>query len=42
MVFPLYIWLLFAAALAISAIGFKRYVWFISWAMVFPSRGKES
>ncbi len=30
MVFPLNIWLLFAVALAISAIGFKRYVWFIS------------
>lgn len=30
MVFPQYIWWLFAAAMVISAIGFKNYVWFIS------------
>ena len=30
MVFPLYFWLLFAAAMLISSIGFKKYVWFIS------------
>ena len=30
MVFPLYFWLLLAAALLVSSIGFKKYVWFIS------------
>ena len=30
MVFPLYFWLLFAAAMLVSSIGFKNYVWFIS------------
>ena len=30
MVFPGYFWLLFAAAMLVSAIGFKKYVWFIS------------
>ena len=30
MVFPYQFWLLFAAAMVISAIGFKNYVWFIS------------
>lgn len=30
MVFPTFFWLLFAAALLVSAIGFKKYVWFIS------------
>ena len=30
MVFPLNFWLLFAAAMIISSIGFKNYVWFIS------------
>ena len=30
MVFPVYFWVLFAAAMLISAIGFKKYVWFIS------------
>ena len=30
MVFPAYFWLLFAVAMAVSAIGFKKYVWFIS------------
>lgn len=30
MVFPTYIWLLLAAALIVSSIGFKNYVWFIS------------
>lgn len=40
MVFPPYIWLLFAAALAISAIGFKRYVWFISLGYGFSIAGE--
>ncbi len=39
-VFPLNIWLLFAAALAISAIGFKRYVWFISLGYGFSIAGE--
>lgn len=30
MTFPTYIWLILAAALVVSAIGFKKYVWFIS------------
>lgn len=30
MVFPVYIWALLAAAVLVSAIGFKNYVWFIS------------
>ena len=30
MVFPTAFWLLFAAAMVISSIGFKNYVWFIS------------
>lgn len=30
MVFPTYFWLLFAAAMLVSSIGFKNYVWFIS------------
>ena len=30
MAFPVYFWLLFAVAMAVSAIGFKKYVWFIS------------
>lgn len=30
MVFPLNFWLLFAACMLVSAIGFKNYVWFIS------------
>ena len=30
MVFPMYFWLLFAAAMLISAIGFKKFIWFIS------------
>ena len=30
MVFPVYFWVLFAAALLVSSIGFKNYVWFIS------------
>ena len=30
MVFPFYFWLLFAAAMLVSSIGFKNYVWFIS------------
>jgi len=30
MVFPVSFWLLFAAAMLVSSIGFKKYVWFIS------------
>lgn len=30
MVFPTTIWILFAVALLVSAIGFKKYIWFIS------------
>ena len=30
MVFPVNFWLLFAAAMVISSMGFKKYVWFIS------------
>ena len=30
MTFPTAIWLLFAAAMVISSIGFYKYVWFIS------------
>ena len=30
MVFPVSIWILFAIALVVSALGFKKYVWFIS------------
>ena len=40
MVFPLYFWLLFAAALLISAIGFKKYVWFISLGYGFSIAGE--
>ena len=40
MVFPLYFWLLFAAALLISAIGFKNYVWFISLGYGFSIAGE--
>ena len=41
MVFPLYFWLLFAAAMLISSIGFKKYVWFISLGYGFPSPAKD-
>ena len=40
MVFPLYFWLLFAAALLISSIGFKKYVWFISIGYGFSIAGE--
>ena len=30
MAFPVYFWLLFAVAMVVSSIGFKKYVWFIS------------
>ena len=40
MVFPLNFWLLFAAAMAISAIGFKNYVWFISLGYGFSIAGE--
>ena len=40
MVFPYYIWILFATALLISAIGFKKYVWFISLGYGFSIAGQ--
>ena len=40
MVFPLNFWLLFAAALLISSIGFKKYIWFISIGYGFSIAGE--
>ena len=40
MVFPLNFWLLFAAAMLISSIGFKNYVWFISIGYGFAIAGE--
>ena len=40
MVFPIYLWVMFAAALVISAIGFKKYVWFISLGYGFSIAGE--
>ncbi|MBQ3090122.1 MAG: DUF1295 domain-containing protein [Oscillospiraceae bacterium] len=40
MVFPLNFWLLFAAAMIISSIGFKNYVWFISLGYGFSIAGE--
>lgn len=40
MVFPVYFWLLLAAALLISSIGFKKYVWFISLGYGFSIAGE--
>ena len=40
MVFPLNFWLLFAAAMVISSIGFKKYVWFISLGYGFSIAGE--
>ena len=40
MVFPVEFWLLFAAAMVISAIGFKNYVWFISLGYGFSIAGE--
>ena len=40
MVFPMYFWLLFAAAMIISSIGFKNYVWFISLGYGFSIAGE--
>ena len=40
MVIPLYFWLLFAAAMIISSIGFKNYVWFISLGYGFSIAGE--
>ena len=40
MVFPEYFWLLFAAAMLISSIGFKNYVWFISLGYGFSIAGE--
>ena len=39
MVFPVEFWVLFAAAMLISAIGFKNYVWFISLGYGFSIAG---
>jgi len=39
MAFPAYIWLLFAAAMAISSIGFYKYVYFISLGYGFSIAG---
>ena len=38
--FPATVWLLFAAALVISSIGFKNYVWFISLGYGFSIAGE--
>ena len=40
MVLPLHFWLLFAAAMIISSIGFKNYVWFISLGYGFSIAGE--
>ena len=40
MTFPATVWLLFAAALVISSIGFKNYVWFISLGYGFSITGE--
>jgi len=40
MAFPVSIWFLFAAALLISSIGFKNYVWFISLGYGFSIAGE--
>ena len=40
MVFPICFWLLFAAAMMISSIGFKNYVWFISLGYGFSIAGE--
>ena len=40
MVFPMYFWLLFAAAMLISAIGFKKFIWFISVGYGFAIAGE--
>ena len=40
MVFPAFVWLLPAAALLISSIGFKNYVWFISLGYGFSIAGE--
>ena len=40
MVFPVYLWVLFAAALLISALGFKMYIWFFSMGYGFAIAGE--
>ncbi len=40
MIFPVNFWLLFLAALVISSIGFKNYVWFISLGYGFSIAGE--
>ena len=39
MVFPKTVWLVIVAALLISSIGFKKYVWFISLGYGFSIAG---
>ena len=40
MIAPMYFWLLFVAAMVISSIGFKNYVWFISLGYGFSIAGE--
>ena len=40
MVFPVNFWLLFAAAMVISSMGFKKYVWYISLGYGFSIAGE--
>ncbi len=40
MAFPVYFWLMFAACMIISSIGFKNYVWFISLGYGFSIAGQ--
>ena len=40
MTFPVTIWALLIAAVVVSSIGFKNYVWFISLGYGFPSPPK--
>ena len=40
MLVPMFFWLLFAAAMIISSIGFKNYVWFISLGYGFSIAGE--
>ena len=40
MVFPAYIWVLYAAALLMSALGFKMYIWFFSMGYGFSIAGE--
>ena len=40
MVFPVCLWVLFAAAMLISALGFKKFIWFISVGYGFSIAGE--